>query len=338
MRRLAAAATVVVLLAVPGAAHAEETPHATASAPARWQPVAAESLSAPLSAAEMNTRAANIDGLGDLWDVGRTHVLPDGRWLTLTGDATAEDGQEWPVYDNAAVIWDTTGQRRVDSPHPGGHFFPRWSDGSEFWPNDFFVVGDRAYVIGHRVKTYSGFMNWDPLGAYGAVVEVPAGGDPRWLRYFPTPSSLLDDTAVQWSGAIAYDGTHVYVHGVLDVPEAFHGRHGGYVARVPLSRLEVPHRWQFWTGTTWTGRVDLAVATIPLGEEYTTGLNGTGSGYTLHRRPDGQWQVTAKRGGDMGGWLGRYTAPTPHGPWTWQPLLQAGGDNYLAGAMPDLPL
>lgn len=322
----------------------DEGRHATGTAPQPWSPIAQTEEPQPMpetmptTAADIAARLQTITGLGDLWDSGRTHVLPDGRWLTLTGDATSADGQEWPVYDNAALIWTPTEIRRVESPNEGGHFFPRWDDGSEFWPNDFFVIGERIFVIGYRVKTYPGVMQWDPMGAYGAVVAMPTGGEPVFLRYFPTPSSLLDDSAVQWSGAIAYDGTHVYVHGVLNVPEAFNARHAGYTARVELDRLEVPHRWCFWTGSGWSPRHDEAVATIPLGQEYTTGLNGAGNGYTLHRRPNGQWQVTAKRGGDLGNWLGRYTGPTPYGPWTWESMLEVGGDNYLPGAMPDIPL
>lgn len=306
--------------------------------PATTTPAAAAATNPPTSAAEMNARMAQIDGLGDLFDVGRTAPLPDGRWLMLTGDATAEDGQVWPVYDNAAVIFDTAGQRRVESPWPGGHFFPRWDDQSEFWPYQFLVSGTRVYVVGARVKTYPGMFNWDALGAYGAVVDVPADGDPRFLRYFPTPSSGLDDSAVQWNGAIAADDSYVYVHGVKDRPDAYHSRDGGYVARVPLKWLEIPHRWQFWTGTSWSRYEDRAVPTIPI---WAAASNGTSSSYTLHRRPNGEWQVTTKWGGDLSSGLGRYVAPSPRGPWTWQQLLPDADvcsfDCYLTGAAPGIP-
>jgi hypothetical protein len=290
----------------------------------------------PTSAVELNARTGQIEGLGG-FDAGRMEALPDGRWLSLTGDATQTAEQVWPVYDNAAVIWDGAGQRRVPSPHPGGHFFPRFEDGSEFWPLSFFVAGARAYVLGTRVLP-TGDMQWTALGGYGAVVDVPAGCDPAWVRYFPTPSSLLDDSAVQWSGAIACDGTWVYVHGVLDRPDVFHARDGGYVARVPLAQVEVPHRWTFWAGSEWSPRADLAVSTIPVGGPST---NGTSAGYTLHRRPDGTWAVTTKRGGELADGLGRYVASTPYGPWTWQQLLPEsqvqGLDCYLAGAAPTVP-
>ena len=291
---------------------------------------------AATTAADMNARTQAIAGLAG-FDAFRTGPLPDGRWLSLTGDATSEPGQVWPVYDNAAVIWDPSGQRRVESPWPGGHFFPRWDDGSEFWPLSFFAAGARVYVIGSRQLSQPD-GTWTPMGAYGAVVHAPSCADPAFLRYFPTPSSLLDDTAVQWSGAVAYDGTWVYVHGVKDRPDAFHARDGGYVARVSLAQLEVPHRWRFWTGSAWAARVDLAVSTIPVGGAST---NGTAAGYTLHRRPDGSWQVTTKRGGELANGVGRYVAAAPTGPWTWEQLLgddQAQGlDNYLVGAAPGIP-
>lgn len=311
MRRIATALAVLVALAVtPASAHAATPP-------------------APASAAQMNALMTQVNGLGEVFDIARTRPLPDGRWLTLTGDATAQPGQTLPVYDNAAVVWDSVGPRRVNA--PGGHFFPRWPDGSEFWPHDFVIVGTLAYVIGPRVKTYPGYFNWDQLGAFGAVVDV--SGEPRFLRYFPTPSSLLDDSHVQWYGAISHDNGTIYLHGVLNDPSAFHGRNGGYVARVPADRLEVPHRWQFRTGSGWTSRHDLAVSSIPLGGYYTTGINGTSAGYTLHKRQDGQWQVVTKRGGDIGHELGRYVGPSPWGPWTWQTLMQVCPmDCYLAGA------
>ncbi|MGN9802074.1 hypothetical protein [Micromonospora sp. L32] len=289
-----------------------------------------------MNAADMNTRTGQIAGLGG-FDAGRTARLQDGRWLMLTGDATQTDEQVWPVYHNAAVIWDGAGQRRVESPHPGGHFFPDFEDGSRFWPLSFFITAGRAYVLGTRVAP-TGDMQWTGLGGYGAVVNVPAGGDPRWVRYFPTPSGMLGDDAVQWFGAIAYDGTHVYVHGTRDRAEAWHARDGGYVARVPLAQLEVPHRWQVWTGQSWSPDVAQAVPTIPIGQLYTTGLNGTANAYTLHRRPNGQWAVTTKRAGDASSELGRYVAATPWGPWSWEPLLTVCDTAcYLAGAAPTIP-
>lgn len=287
------------------------------------------------SAEDMNARTQMIDGLGDGFDGFRTARMPDGRWLSFTGDAIAQDGQVWPVYDNAAVIWEAGTQRRVESPWPGGHFFPRWPDGGEFWPNQFVVADGRAYVIGSRVLPVSGEMAWTAMGAYGAVVDLPAGADPLFAHYWPTPSSLLGDEAVQWSAAIATDGTWMYVHGVLDRPDQFHARDGGYVARAPLARLGVPHRWEVWTGSSWSAHVDQAVATIPTGGAPT---HGTASGYTLHQRPDGTWAVTTKAGGELADTLGRYTAATPWGPWTWENLLTVGGlDSYLTGAAPGIP-
>lgn len=285
------------------------------------------------SAADMNAAMPNITGLGTAFDGFRTAALPDGRYLSFTGDATAEAGQVWPVYDNAAVIFDTAGQHRVASTQPGGHFFPRWDDGSEFWPGQFFISGTRGYVVGSRQLTVSG-GSWTPMGAYGAVFDVPANGDPKFLNYFPTPSSLLDDTAVQWYGAMEYDGTYVYIHGVKDRPDVFHIRDGGYVARVSLAQLEVPHRWKFWNGTTWVSRDDLAVSTLPTGGTVTV---GTSSGYTLHKRPNGQWQVTTKLGDIVDG-IHAYRSANPWGPWTKVQLVssaQVGGlDYYLAGAAP----
>lgn len=284
------------------------------------------------TAADMTAAMANIQGLGDAFDAARTGPLPDGRWLTLTGDATEVAGQTWPVFDNAAIIWDVAGQRRVESTQPGRHFFPRWDDGSEFWPNQFFVVGNRGYVIGSRQLTSGG--SWTAMGAYGAVFDVPENGDPSFLHYFPTPSSLCNDVAVQWYGAMSYDGTYVYIHGVKNRPDVFNIRDGGYVARVSLAQLEVPHRWKFWNGTGWVARNDLAVSTLPTGGAVTV---GTSSGYTLHKRPNGQWQVTTKLGDIVDG-IHAYRSANPWGPWTKVQLVAAGDiDHYLAGAAPGIP-
>lgn len=286
----------------------------------------------PTSADRINVLMGQVDGLGSS-DSYRTARLADGRWLSLTGDAT-RPGESLPTWDNAAIIWDSKGQRRVESTHPGGHFFPRWEDGSEFWPGQFVVSGTTVYVIGSR-QLVRGHFDWVSMGAWGAVVSVPAGQNPSFVRFFKLPSSGLDDTHVQWYGAIAVSDGFAYVHGVLDRPDVFHARDGGYVARVPLSNMEDLAKWRYWDGARWSLSAANAKPTIPTGTS-TTG--GTESGYTLHRRPNGQWQVTTKNGGTLADYLGRYVGPNPWGPWTWEPLVNIGGlDSYLAGAAPTIP-
>ncbi|MGW9196041.1 hypothetical protein [Micromonospora chersina] len=294
---------------------------------------AASSCARPAtSATEMNTRTGQIDGLGS-GDAFRTSKLADGRWLSLTGDA-ARPGETLPAYDNAAVIWDQAGQRRVDV--PGGDFFPRWEDGSEFWPAGMVVSGRTVYVIGSRQLT-SGTFDWQPMGAYGAVVDVPWCGTPRFVRYFATPSSGLDDSVVQWSATITAYGSYWYVHGVLDRPDLFHARDGAYVARMPAGQVEDLSTWRYWTGSAWVASAAAAVTTIPSGP-YGSTVGGTEAGYTVHKRADGKWQLTTKRGGTLASTLGRYVSAYPVGPWTWQPLLDVCDlDCYLTGAAPTIP-
>jgi hypothetical protein len=66
---------------------------------------------------------------------------------------------------------------------------------------------------------------------------------------------------------------------------------------------------------------------------------GTESTYTLHQRPNGQWQVTTKCGGTLAHTAGRYVSATPRGPWTWQALLPTCSDLhcYLTGAAASVP-
>lgn len=286
----------------------------------------------PTSADRMNVLTGQIEGIGS-FDGFRTARLSDGRWLSLTGDAT-RPGESLPTWDNAAIIWDSTGQRRIQTSHPGGHFFPRWSDGSEFWPGQFLVSGSTVYVIGSR-QIVRGPYDWTSLGAWGAVLTVPSGQDPAFVRYFPLPSSWTDDTHVQWYAAISISYNSVYIHGVLDRPDSFHARDGAYVARVLLSTLTNVQTWTYWNGGGWTREASAAVPTIPIDAAQT---DGTESGYTLHRRPNGQWQVTTKSGGTLADTFGRYVGPNPWGPWTWEPLMKIGSlESYLAGAAPTIP-
>ena len=295
---------------------------------------AVSSCARPATSADgMNTATANIAGVGSA-DAFRTVKLADGRWLSLTGDAT-RPGEDLPAYDNTAVIWDAAGQRRVDA--PGGHFFPRWSDGSEFWPAGMVVSGRTVFVVGSRQLT-AGTFDWQAMGAYGAVVDVPWCGTPKFVRYFATPSSGLDDSAVQWSATITAAGSYWYVHGVLDRPDLFHARDGAYVARMPAGQVEDLTAWRYWNGAGWVADPGAAVSTLPARAVEGQVVGGTEAGYTVHRRPDGRWQLTTKQGGSLASTLGRFVSSYPVGPWSWQPLLEVCDlDCYLTGAAATIP-
>jgi len=261
----------------------------------------------------MNT--ATVRGMGSA-DSVRTAALPDGRWMSVTGDTT-RPGETLPAYDNSVVIWDRAGQRRVGT----GNFFPRWSDGSEFWPYQWVADGSTIYVVGSRQLVRGGF-DWTPMGAYIAVMTVPRCGTPRFSRYLSTPSSGLGDEAVQWYGAITRADGWFWIHGVLDRPDWFHVRDGGYIART--RNLSEP--WRFWTGTAWSGSG--AVPTIPVS------AGGTEVSYTVHRI-SGVWTIVTKSGGTLASILGTFTSTSPTGPWTWTPRLTTCDlPCYLAGAAP----
>lgn len=271
---------------------------------------------APTSAAAMN--AATVQGVG-YSDSFRTAALPDGRWMSVTGD-TVRPGEVLPAYDNSLIIWDRAGQRRVGSSTTGSDFFPRWADGSEFWPGQWISVGTTVYVVGSRQLVRAAF-DWTTLGAYIAVVTVPSCGTPRFGRYLSTPSSGLGDTAVQWSGGLARDGGWFYLHGVLDRPDVFHARDGGYIARA--QRLD--GTWQFWTGTGWGSTAVSTIPTVP------GSCRGTESAYTVHKAA--LWTIVTKCNGGLADTLGTYTSSSPVGPWTWTPLLTVCAfDCYLTGA------
>ena len=288
---------------------------------------------APTNAAEMNDKVNNIEGLGS-GDAFRTIRLPDGRWLSLLGDNT-NPGQSLPSRDNSFVMWDSDGQRRVNTTADSmGNAFPRWSDGSEFWPGQPVIVGSKMYVPGSRQKVRGDF-DWTPLGAWIAVVQLVNFGDPYFVRYVSTPSSGSDDSVVQWYSGMTSYGGYIYLHGVKDRPDAFHARDGGYVARMPVSGVEQLNQWRYWTGLGWSQYEHKAVSTIPTGGAAT---NGTESGYTLHRRPNGEWQVTTKNGGTLSSSLGRYTSVNPYGPWTWTTLVEVCAfECYVGGAVDTVP-
>lgn len=268
------------------------------------------------SAAQMN--AAVVAGMAAS-DSFRTDGLPDGRWMSVTGD-TILPGEVYPRWDNSVVIWDRAGQRRVGA----GNFFPRWADGSEFWPGQWVAVGDTVYVVGSR-QLVRGPFDWTTLGAYVATVHVPPCGAPRFGAYITTPSSERGDDAVQWSGGIARSDGWYYIHGVRDRPDAYHARDGGYVARTANPALP----WAFWAGSGWSTDPAAAVPTIPTGS-----VGGTEAAYTVHRKGSG-WTVVTKRNGTLASDVGVYTSPAPTGPWTWKPLLTVCALNcYLSGGAP----
>ena len=273
------------------------------------------------SAAEMN--ATDVTGVGAA-DSYRTARLPDGRWMAVTGD-TARDGQTLPAYDNSIIIYDRTRQYRSGA---DTHAFPRWPDGSEFWAGQWVAGhGTRVYVTGSR-QLVRGPWDWTAMGAYIAVLDVPRCGSPVFRYYVATPSSGLDDSAVQWYAGIARADGWFYVHGVLDRPDRYHGRDAGYIARFTNPGTS----WQFWTGTGWSPNDADAVATIPL-NPYGAG-GGSESGYTVDRL-NGRWTVITKEGGTLGSTLGAYVSASPTGPWTWHPLLQVCDLGcYLTGAAP----
>jgi hypothetical protein len=281
----------------------------------------------PASAAEMNTRMANVEG----WrsgDSGRTVRLADGRLIGFFGDSTLADGR---FVHNSVVVSD--GRR---SWLAAAGLFPDFADGSRWWPGQAVAVGERVFLTGSR-QLVRGPFDWTPLGAYLAIVDVRAGGPPVFRTYVRTPSSSSGgrpspDSAVQWYGGLWIDGTTAYLHGVRDT-EPWHVRDGGYVARVPVMSLGRLERWRFWTGRVWSADPTVAVPTIPA-----EGAGGTESGYTLHRRPDGRWQVTTRRYGALGDHLGRYVGAGPAGPWApFEPLLPTPAGAYLTGAAPQIP-
>jgi hypothetical protein len=268
------------------------------------------------SAADMN--AAVVTGIAAS-DSFRTDGLPDGRWMSVTGD-TVLPGEPYPRWDNSVVIWDRTGQRRVGT----GNFFPRWPDGSEFWPGQWTAAGDIIYVVGSR-QLVRGLYDWTTLGAYVATIHVPSCGTPRFGAYITTPSSGLGDDVVQWSGALTRADGWYYIHGLLDRPDQFHARDGAYVARTANPVLP----WAFWTGTGWSVDPAAAVPTIPV-----AGVGGTEAAYTLHRLSVG-WTIATKRGGSLASDIGTYTSPSPTGPWIWTPRVTVCAVGcYLAGAAP----
>lgn len=276
--------------------------------------------SMPTSAADMNTRTAAVEG----WrsgDSGRTVKLADGRLISFFGDSTLADGT---FVHNSAVFF------APDRTYlAAATLFPDFPDGSRFWPGQAVAVGQRVFLVGSR-QLVRGAFDWTPLGSYLAIVDVPWGGKPIFRKYVLTPSSGQGDEAVQWYGGLAICGSTVYLHGVRDRADDFHIRDGGYVARAPLYTLGQLAGWRYWTGSGWSADPAAAAATIPA-----DGAGGTESGYTLHRRPDGSWQVTTRQYGGVGDHLGRYVGASPWGPWKpFEPLLAvSAGEGYLTGAV-----
>lgn len=280
-------------------------------------PAAANCARPATSAAAMNT--VTVPGI-DFTDSFRTAKLPDGRWMSVTGD-TQITGSEYPT-SNSVIIWDRAGTHRT-APH--GNFFPSWEDGSGFWPGQWVSVNGAVFVIGSRQKlNEDGSFGWTSKGAYVAVVDVPFCGTPRFVTYLDTPSSGLGDEHVQWSGGLTAHAGWFYIHGVLDRPDAYHSRDGGYVARARA----LNGAWEFWTGAGWSPDPAAAIPTIPV----IPGGGGTEAAYTVDVLK-GKWTVVTKWGA-LTTLTGAYTSATPVGPWVWTTWLETCVFNcYLAGAV-----
>ncbi|MBI4260021.1 MAG: DUF4185 domain-containing protein, partial [Actinobacteria bacterium] len=173
------------------------------------------------------------------------------------------------------------------------------------------VDGGNLNVFARRVRSTSDRpQGFEVLGIDLAVLRLPAGGDPAFAGFRPTPSSgrLGVEGALTWgSGAVGY-GPHVYVYGVRRSGV----RRALYLARVPSGHLGRPRAWRFWNGSGYgRSEEDAVPVAAPNVDE----------AFSVHVVA-GTWTIVSKDG-TFGDTVQMLTGSQPHGPFHPSPLFDA---------------
>lgn len=247
----------------------------------------------PFTLEDWNTELAKVIHS----DVTQSVTLPDGRILWAFGDTTQVNGistVSYYGYPHSAFVTqepDTLNFTPVTANYGyGWQPVPNWPDGTFFWMGTPIVDDGTLYVLGTRIKMNG--SNFSVVGsymasfdaqtlAYQSMIELPRGssGSAVWNGITKTPQGW-------W-----ITGTHRVDCYIINC-------FVGDVAFVPFDNLADTSSWQTTDDT------------IP-------SSSNIGDSLYPHYVGPNEWAIYTKIGSAYGGnTIGKFTAPSPTGPWT----------------------
>lgn len=282
-----------------------------------------------------------FDGLYGDWaggDQALSVTLPDARtlWIfadTISGTRAPDGGYAagWSMRHSAFVVQDGG----CLTPVGRTNVLPDAGPDDWYWPNSALVHDGRLYLFAMRVhRTGPNGMDFTVTGPSVAVFALPHHGAPALERLVdvPTPAG----TPILWGAGVLADGAFAYVYGTRAVDTRVAWGRELYVARVPLERLMDVRAWRYFDGARFSADARAAVPVIGAAGGVSTSVSAVHAGPRV--------AVISKRDEAFGTDVVAWTARTPYGPFTAQPILAApslsrpGELRYSAVAHPDLPV
>jgi hypothetical protein len=299
----------------------------------------------PLTAEDLNEAYQDLDL--PYWqqsDVGASAVLSDGRVVWVWGDTVRQRGTDPRMIDNSILVSSGTcfSQLLTDDM---AQVLPRDPGELSSWPlsvlridprpGDPVDVTDVVVVFASRVQPAEGEFAFLERGTTVAVYTVGADRVPRLAeaRYL-TPDDP-DVGAIHWGSGSTLDGDWIYVYGTRDTSEPHVYGRELFVSRLPVAEVVDGTALQYWDGAAWQPDASRAAPVIGA-------VEGPAQRLSVDLL-DGRWVIFSKLGGDLADVAAVWTAESPTGPFTAQPVLDVpfgegtGTIQYMPLAHPDIP-
>jgi hypothetical protein len=199
---------------------------------------------------------------------------------------------------------------------------PDRGDGTVDWLGPAFFANGTLYSFAPNIRPLA--SGWDNIGVNVAVFDVPAGGDPRFSGFLPTPTDIANP--VYWGAGVYYDRVsgYVYVFGASAIATDGWTGHDVYVARVRLGDLAKQRSWTYFASGSWKSAQADATPILR------SSVNGGAETVFAVWNDSRGWKITSKRGGQWGpGEIVRWSTPDLGGEWTETVLATIPGDNYI---------
>ncbi len=194
-------------------------------------------------------------------------------------------------------------------------------------PDDAADVTDVVVVFCSRVQRGDRMWDFVVRGTTVAVYTVGGDGVPRLDDAAQLTPDSPDLTSIHWGAASVLDGEWTYLYGTRSTGEAYTYGHELFVSRLPTDDLMDGSAIEYWDGGTW--QADPARSAPVLGA--VEGVSQTLSVDLV----DGRWVAFSKLGGDIEDVAAVWTADSPAGPFTVQPVLASPGGLPPAGQDPE---
>lgn len=142
---------------------------------------------------------------------------------------------------------------------------PSYTDENKrrYWTQSMFAANGYLYVLAHRVETDTdpNSMGFKSVGVDMAKYTQGVDGRLTLVSIIATPSTAVPGSAgplnIHFSGDAVVNGGFVYIYGNTLAQGNPYVIHYGYVARVPVAKLENPYAWQYYAKSsgTWKNKM-----------------------------------------------------------------------------------